>query len=266
MERVARSLRELAWGVAVMRLRCKPSIWRATAVSGAICAALAVAPPDPAQAGFFDFFFNGLQQTTPPPGVTSYAEPGAPPRLEGERSGGRGVVYCVRLCDGQHFPMDHAAAATPVETCRAMCPASKTKVFFGSAIDHAAARDGQRYTDLDNAYVYRDHLVAGCTCNGKDAFGLAPFDAKTDPTLRPGDIVSTKEGLVAYVGKRGGQVAEFTPVDPATLSAQATKSAHARLTRRSAEPTVVGADDEPGTIVQQLPAAAQADLRGQSGR
>jgi len=45
----------------------------------------------------------------------------------------------------------------PIETCRAMCPASKTKVFFGSGIDHAAARDGQRCTDLDSAYAYRDH-------------------------------------------------------------------------------------------------------------
>ena len=125
----------------------------------------------------------------------------------------------MRLCDGQHFPLERTLYATPVETCRAMCPASKTKVFFGGGIDHASARDGQRYTDLDSAYVYRDHLVPNCTCNGKDAFGLAPFDAKNDPTLRPGDIVSTKDGFVAYAGKRGGQVAEFTPVDPATLSA-----------------------------------------------
>jgi Protein of unknown function (DUF2865) len=85
--------------------------------------------------------------------------------------GGRYVAYCVRLCDGHHFPLEHTANAAPIETCRAMCPASKTKVFFGSGIDHAAARDGQRYTDLDRAYAYRDHLVANCTCNGRDALG-----------------------------------------------------------------------------------------------
>ena len=86
---------------------------------------------------------------------------------------GRFVAYCVRLCDGQHFPLDHMTNATPVETCRAMCPASKTKMFFGSEIDRAVARDGARYADLDNAFVYRQHLVPNCTCNGKDAFGLA---------------------------------------------------------------------------------------------
>ena len=171
----------------------------------------------------------------------------------------------MRLCDGQHFPLERTLYATPVETCRAMCPASKTKVFFGGGIDHASARDGQRYTDLDSAYVYRDHLVPNCTCNGKDAFGLAPFDAKNDPTLRPGDIVSTKDGFVAYAGKRGGQVAEFTPVDPATLSADlGVKQESVKMTRRAAEPAPGAGDDEPGTVVQQPQAGMQADLRGQA--
>jgi hypothetical protein len=129
----------------------------------------------------------------------------------------------VRLCDGRSFPLEHVANATPIETCQAMCPASKTKIFVGSEIDRAVARDGARYAALDNAYVYRDHVVPNCTCNGKDAFGLARIDVKSDSTLRPGDIVSTKEGLVAYGGERG-QPRAFTPVhvtaaaDPQTVA------------------------------------------------
>ena len=72
---------------------------------------------------------------------------------------------------------------TPVETCRAICPSSQTKVFFGAEIDSATARDGAHYSDLNTAFLYRKQLVANCTCNGKDAFGLVPLDAKTDPTL-----------------------------------------------------------------------------------
>ena len=106
---------------------------------------------------------------------------------------------------GTTFLLEHMANAAPIETCRAMCPASKTKVFFGSGIDHAAARDGQRYNDLDSAYAYRDHLVANCTCNGRDALGLAPFEATSDPTLRAGDIVATKGGLLAYTRARPGR-------------------------------------------------------------
>ena len=150
------------------------------------------------------------------------------------------------------------ANAAPIETCRAMCPASKTKVFFGSGIDHAAARDGQRYTDLDSAYAYRDHLIANCTCNGRDALGLAPFEATSDPTLRAGDIVATKGGLLAYTGGRG-QGAVFAPVDEELNRA----SSRARLTRRAAPPPA--AEEEPGVIARP-DADPQADSRGQATR
>ncbi len=256
--------------------------WRAAVIAGAVCAAAAVAAPSAAQAeGFFDFLFGGFRDRAAPPRVTSYAEPGAsigrvsPAPLgpesvhQGGGGGGRAVSFCVRLCDGQHFPMEHMVNATPVETCRAMCPTSKTKVFFGNAIGGAVARDGQRYADLDNAFSYQKQLVANCTCNGKDAFGLARLDVRADPTLRPGDIVMTKTGPVAFSGKRGA-TATFTPVDAAVLAAELTPGAprlRLRLSRRNEQ---TAADDEPGTIVQSQNGPqwqpAPVDLRGQVGR
>jgi hypothetical protein len=193
---------------------------------------------------------------------------GAESVRQGGGSSGRAVSFCVRLCDGQHFPMEHMVNATPVETCRSMCPASKTKVFFGSEIGGATARDGQRYADIDNAFIYRKQLVANCTCNGKDAFGLAPLDVKNDPTLRSGDIVMTRTGPVAYAGRRG-QTASFTPVEASALTAELLPGpSRVRLSRRT--DTAV-ADDEPGTIVQgqngpQQNLAPAADLRGQVDR
>jgi hypothetical protein len=85
-------------------------------------------------------------------------------------------------------------------------------VFNGSVIDHAVASDGTRYTGLKTAFVYRDKTVSDCTCTGKDPAGIARIDPKDDPTLRPGDIVATKEGLQAFTGSRNGQHASFTPV------------------------------------------------------
>jgi hypothetical protein len=124
-------------------------------------------------------------------------------------------------------------------------------------------RATRRYTDLDSAYVYREHLVANCTCNGRDAFGLAPFEAISDPTLRSGDIVATKNGLVAFTGRRG-EAAAFTPVDAAGLSAELSQaSTRLRLTRRAAPQPVI--EDEPGTIVRPA-AETQANLRGQVPR
>src|SRR5271156_4195150 len=220
----------------------------------AICGALAALVSGPAQAGgFFDFLFGGPDKG-PNPSVSSYADPSAPiapPSLGQESvrqsagSTGHGVAYCVRLCDGQHFPLEQRVAnATPVEACRSMCPASKTKVYFGSEIEHSVAKDGARYADLDTAFVYRKQLVANCTCNGKDAFGLAPFDLSSDPTLRPGDMVSTKTGIMAYSGKSGNADA-FTPVDQTAVAVQLNPaSSGVKLSQRNEPPPV---DDDPGT-------------------
>jgi hypothetical protein len=120
----------------------------------------------------------------------------------------------VRSCDGKYFPLTMRGNASPVQTCQAFCPASVTKVFYGSSIDSATAGNGERYADSDNAYAYRKALRADCTCNGRSPTGLAPVDLTLDTSLRSGDVVATTDGLVAYTGVRLGtdQSAEFTPV------------------------------------------------------
>ena len=98
--------------------------------------------------------------------------------------------------------------------CQAFCPASPIKVFFGSSIDSASSSTGERYADSENAFAYRKALRADCTCNGRDSAGLAPVDLTLDTSLRPGDVIATTTGLVAYSGVKVGvnQTAEFTPV------------------------------------------------------
>jgi hypothetical protein len=174
-------------------------------ISSALLAATLCAAPAAAQ-GLFDSLFNGdryaaRQRSYAPPGGNSYVEPSwgqprdRPAAPQASYGGGRGVAYCVRLCDGRYFPMSRQANATPVQLCNAFCPAAKTQVFNGSEIDHAVASTGARYADLDNAFVYRQKLIPNCTCNGKDAFGLAKIDVASDPTLKPGDIVATGDNV-----------------------------------------------------------------------
>ena len=105
-------------------------------------------------------------------------------------------------------------AASPAQMCQAFCPASPTKVFFGSGIDSAYAASGERYADSENAFAYRKALRADCTCNGHNPAGLAPIDLALDGSLRPGDVLATTDGLVAYSGIRVGndQTPDFTPV------------------------------------------------------
>jgi hypothetical protein len=180
-------------------------------------AAMAIVLPaaDASAQNFFDFF-SISRRPSPPPAASAYGDPsgdlnpfGARPERPRVESG-PAVSYCVRLCDGRHFPIQRSAA-TPAQICSSFCPASRTKIFSGSSIDQAVARDGSRYADLDNAFAYRERLVDGCTCNGKDAFGLVNMKAAEDPTLRPGDIVATDKGLAAYSGNRKRN-AEFTPL------------------------------------------------------
>jgi hypothetical protein len=127
-------------------------------------------------------------------------------------SSGHGIAFCVRTCDGRYVPMQRHAGASPVEACRSFCPAAKTVVLTGGKIESAVAQNGTRYADLNTAFVYRKKVVADCTCNGKDEFGLARVGSETDPTLRLGDIVATNKGLGAYAGKS----VAITPINPAS--------------------------------------------------
>jgi hypothetical protein len=135
------------------------------------------------------------------------------PRGEGRVRYGGGQAYCVRACDGRYFPVTASDNASRAASCNSFCPASETKLFYGSSIDHAVAEDGKAYPELPNAFRYRNELVSGCTCNGKDQIGLAPVKIEDDPTLRKGDIVAGQNGLLV-VGrgsdKRGAEL-NFSP-------------------------------------------------------
>ena len=184
-----------------------------------LVSAVALAPRMASAEGIFDFFFGGFQKQqrqgsgqanffTDPFGLNQ--QPAPPPRPV---ASGSGPAFCVRSCDGKYFPLARGHA-TPVQMCQAFCPATATKVFFGSSIDGAYASNGERYADSENAFAYRKALRADCTCNGRDPAGLAPVDLTLDTSLRPGDVIATTDGLVAYSGVRIGasQTAEFTPI------------------------------------------------------
>jgi hypothetical protein len=145
------------------------------------------------------------------------------------------------------------------ESCNAFCPASQTKLYSGGSIDHAVASDGSRYEDLDNAFVYRERLVDGCTCNGKTPYGLARMDVNADPTLRPGDVVATKIGLMAFTPGKD-RVANFTPIDSYRGLSQNSRD---KLADTKILPTSPGADETTATITRAGP---PVNTRAQAAR
>jgi hypothetical protein len=154
------------------------------------------------------------------------------------RPGGRSLAFCVRLCDGRYFALPRHAAAG--ELCRSFCPAAQTKIFNGSTIETAMASDGTRYGSLKSALLYRARLVADCSCIDK-GLGMARIAVPEDPTLRRGDIVATRDGLMAYAGG-AGRHATFTPV-----SALAGLSESTRRTLGSVKVTPA----PPGTVISR---------------
>lgn len=206
---------------------------------------LAVAPAS-AQ-GVLDFFFQE-QRRRPPSSASAYSDPypqfnpfgfgSRPAEPQPRTPSTAGVAYCVRLCDGRFFPIQRTSGVDPAQSCNSFCPASKTKIFSGGgSIDHSVARDGTRYGDIENAFVYRTRIVADCTCNGKDPYGVATTSAADDPTLRQGDIVATNNGFVAYTGGRRKN-AEFAPIDSYSGLSAALRErlAGVRITPRNASP------------------------------
>src|SRR5947207_3906487 len=105
-----------------------------------------------------------------------------------------GQAFCVRTCDGRYFPVTGPDNQSRASSCNSFCPASETKVVYGSNIDDAATETGKPYSELPNAFRYRNEIVAGCTCNGKDQVGLAPNSVENDPTLRKGGSNSGASG------------------------------------------------------------------------
>jgi uncharacterized protein DUF2865 len=189
-------------------------------VATAIALPATVAPGISSAEGLLNFFFGNSQKQKPqgsffdkvfdanlqPPQTEEPVDPSPGPGISSEAG------FCVRNCDGKYFP-PRRGVSSPSQLCEAFCPASATEVFFGSSIDTAYSESGKRYTASENAFAYRKALRADCTCNGRNPAGLAAIDLALDDTLRPGDVVATSNGFVAYSGAGvNDPIPEFTPV------------------------------------------------------
>jgi hypothetical protein len=185
MKMLMRSAR-FGWGVAV------------------VLAAVALAPAAQAE-DFLSALFGAFGGARPQAPMTPlpYAGEGntvvpenAVPRARTYGYSGGSQAYCVRTCDGRYFPITATGNQTKAASCNSFCPASETKVVYGGNIESAVTESGKPYSELPNAFRYRDELVAGCTCNGKDPVGLAAVRIEDDPTLRKGDLVAGGGGLM----------------------------------------------------------------------
>lgn len=204
-----------------------------TALLAAAFSAFVLAPAlvTPATAQTYYSIYGGARNTPPAPyrdtrannpfseffGALFGARPRYAPDDEEDKKRKSDAFFnaCVRTCDGRFFPVNRGGRkdVSLDKVCNAMCPSAQTKVFSGLGIDNAVAQDGQKYSALPNAFLYRTQIVDGCTCNGRDPYGVAAVDFENDPTLQGGDIVVQPDGFAVY---RGGD--KFVPIQRAGMS------------------------------------------------
>jgi Protein of unknown function (DUF2865) len=192
-------------------------------LSGTIVSIAVITAPAALGQDFFSALFGGFGLHRPQPPMTrmpyageeNTASPdGAVSRPRAYSHGAASQAFCVRTCDGRYFPISSSGNQSRAASCNSFCPAGETKVVYGSNIDNAVTEDGKPYSELPNAFRYRDEFVVGCTCNGKDTVGLAAVKIEEDPTLRKGDIVAGPDGLMVAgrSADRRGASLNFSPV------------------------------------------------------
>jgi hypothetical protein len=237
---------------------------RAAAVAALAALLVADIPATASAQNLLESIFGGFRRALTPRAPTANPN-GAMHSAEG--GGAISSGYCVRLCDGRYFPVSGRGAMNAAEMCRAFCPATPTQIFSGGgAIANSVAPNGQRYSNLPNAFAYREKVVPDCSCNGQTPFGLVQFEEADDPTLRAGDIVATQAGLMAYQGD--GRHAGFSPVDskiglPAKLKEQLTQT---RVAPPSAEAPAAATVTDGRATESRAPANSRAPTNSSVNR
>ncbi len=80
-------------------------------------------------------------------------------------------TLCVRPCDGYYFPISNATRRKHLEydrvVCQHLCPAVEAELYYHSGSqgpEQMRSIEGKRYSELENAFAYRDALDDSCTC------------------------------------------------------------------------------------------------------
>lgn len=115
--------------------------------------------------------FFGFDHSYRAPLYNPYRAPPPDPRNEAIEPGTGYRTLCVRLCDGYYFPISFSASlgrlSSDANVCRASC-GDESRLFYleNSSDDIARMVDlsGRAYSNLPNAFRYRQTRVENCKC------------------------------------------------------------------------------------------------------
>ena len=191
------------------------------------CSALGAFAPAAQAQDFFSALFGGFGRSRAPAIRMPFGS-------EGENFGqaAAAVAFWRRRRPIACAPATAATSRSPATTSQSRAEpatafARQAKPRWSmAAIDNAATENGKPYSELPNAFRYRNEIVADCTCNGKDPIGLASVESKRTP---PCAKATSSRATMAWWSPAGREKRGASLEFLAGLGAdQAALSAHAR--------------------------------------
>ena len=159
--------------------------------------------------GLFQALFGGFQRRAPeplPPQTSSFADPFGMFGDRGRRGEPAASATARSIACGPATAAISRCSATPARR-RPNCANRSARPPRPWCSPAARSTPPSRKTARAMPTSTTPSPIAtrssnGCSCNGKDGLGLARVEPSGDPTLRPGDIVATDDGLATYNGSR----------------------------------------------------------------
>jgi hypothetical protein len=145
---------------------------------------------------------------------------------QGEASGSSFRTVCVRTCDGGYFPISFSTNPSRFgedeKTCQRMCPATEVMLFSypnpGGDITQATSTSGQTYSQLPNAFKFRQQFDNACSCRRPgESWADTMKGADERVAAQPGDIVVTDERAKQMSQPRDAKGRPIKPVTTGTV-------------------------------------------------
>ena len=115
---------------------------------------------------------------------------------------GGGLAYCVRSCDGRYFPITGNDNQSRAENCKNLCPASETKVVYGSTIDNATKHVGAT-----------NQTISGVTVTNVAYTWDSATDDTSDVNFHTAEVLGSNDTMTVSLNNAPAESAKLAQID-----------------------------------------------------
>lgn len=145
---------------------------------------------------------------------------GANSGFQSDTPGNTYRTVCVRTCDGYFFPISFSTQPSRFvddqRACQRMCPAAEAVLYThrnpGEDMNQAVSAGGRLYSELPNAFKFRQEFNAACSCKKQgETWAEALKGTEDRSTIEQGDILVTDERAKAMNAPRDAKGRPILP-------------------------------------------------------